>query len=96
MNDTIDNQLKNIQTKLQQMLKQYRLVVKENEQLKKQLADNSLQATTKQQQVQALQQQLDILKMGTSAFDSKDKAALEKKIDLYIKEIDRCLLMLNI
>ena len=36
MNDTIDNQLKNIQTKLQQMLKQYRLVVKENEQLKKQ------------------------------------------------------------
>ena len=96
MNDTIDNQLKNIQTKLQQMLKQYRLVVKENEQLKKQLADNSLQATTKQQQVQALQQQLDILKMGTSTFDSKDKAALEKKIDLYIKEIDRCLLMLNI
>ena len=96
MNDTIDNQLKNIQTKLQQMLKQYRLVVKENEQLKKQLADNTLQATTKQQQVQALQQQLDILKMGTSTFDSKDKAALEKKIDLYIKEIDRCLLMLNI
>lgn len=96
MNDTIDNQLKNIQTKLQQMLKQYRLVVKENEQLKKQLADNTLQATTKQQQVQALQQQLDILKMGTPAFDSKDKEALEKKIDLYIKEIDRCLLMLNI
>ena len=96
MNDTIDNQLKNIQTKLQQMLKQYRLVVKENEQLKKQLADNTLQATTKHQQVQALQQQLDALKMGTSAFDSKDKAALEKKIDIYIKEIDRCLLMLNI
>jgi hypothetical protein len=96
MNDTIDNQLKNIQTKLQQMLKQYRLVVKENEQLKKQLADNTLQASTKQQQVQALQQQLDVLKMGTSTFDSKDKAALEKKIDLYIKEIDRCLLMLNI
>jgi hypothetical protein len=96
MNDTIDNQLKNIQTKLQQMLKQYRLVVKENEQLKKQLADNTLQATTKHQQVQALQQQLDILKMGPSSFDSKDKAALEKKIDMYIKEIDRCLLMMNI
>lgn len=95
MTPDIDVQLKNLQSKLQQVLKQYQLLQKENEHLKKQLeqskkhvvSNNVLHENTQQNSVVngVVQQQMNV----------EDNAALQKKIDKYLQEIDKCIVLLN-
>lgn len=96
MTSNIDIQLKSIHTKLQYLLKQYRVAIKENEQLKKQIEEKNNQSIQQQQQIQQIQQQLDALKIAGTIATTNDTASLQKKIDVYIKEIDKCLLLLSI
>lgn len=88
-------QIKNIQEKLQQLLKQQALVQKENQQLRKELAKLQAQNEEKQARVLALQHQVDAVKIGTSSLSEAEKTALGKRIDGYLKEIDKCLALLN-
>jgi len=81
MKTTIDTQLTTLQNKLQQLLKQYRALQAENEQLKKEIEKNKQISTTS---INSLQQ-----------IKATNTAELEIKIDKYIAEIDRCLLLLN-
>lgn len=96
MTSNIDTQLKSIQTKLQHLLKQYRVAIKENEQLKKQIAEKNNLSIQQQQQIQQIQQQLDALKIAGPIANTNDTESLQKKLDAYIKEIDKCLFMLSI
>ncbi len=91
----IDVQLKNLQAKLQQLLKQYQLLQKENEQLKKQLELNKNYAANNHELNQSLQQKMVVNGLVHQQNNSADKVALEKKIDKYLQEIDKCLLLLN-
>ena len=95
MNNPVDTQLKNIHDKLQQLLKQYRLVQKENGQLKKELEKQRLTVVTKSEQIQSLQQKLDAMQVGISSWGEADKKLMEKRIDAYLKEIEKCLSLLN-
>lgn len=91
----IDARLKTIQAKLQQVLKQYQLLQKENTQLRKELAGAKQHVTSQAGEMQALQQQVDVLKLGVKAWNEEERADLEKRIDVYLKEIDKCLALLN-
>jgi chromosome segregation ATPase len=91
----IDTRLKTIQAKLQQVLKQYQLLQKENTQLKKELGNFKQSISEKTDQLQALQQQADVLKLGVKGWNEDEKAELEKRIDVYLKEIDKCIALLN-
>jgi hypothetical protein len=91
----IDVQLKNLQAKLQQLLKQYQLLQKENEQLKKQLELNKNYAANNYELNQSLHQKMVISGLVQQQNTSADKMALQKKIDKYLQEIDKCLLLLN-
>lgn len=91
----IDARLKAIQTKLQQVLKQSQLLQKENAQLKKELLKTQLSSTDKTERLQVLQQQVDVLKLGVSTWNEQEKAELEQRIDVYLKEIDKCIALLN-
>lgn len=82
MDSTIDNQLSVLQNKLQQLLEQYNALKKENELLKKEIEKNN-------------QIQLSTYKNFVN-IKSENKETLEKKIDKYLQEIDRCLLLLNV
>ena len=95
MNSPVDTQLKNIHDKLQQLLKQYRLVQKENVQLKKELEKQRTVSNTKSEQIQLLQQKLDAMQVGISSWGEADKKLMEKRIDTYLKEIEKCLSLLN-
>jgi hypothetical protein len=91
----IDARLKAIQMKLQQVLKQYQLLQKENVQLKKELQKSQQNNADKTEQLQVLQQQVDVLKLGVSGWNDQEKEELEKRIDVYLKEIDKCIALLN-
>lgn len=91
----LDLQIKNIQDKLQQLLRQQQLLQKENQKLKKELEKALLNSGEKEHVVQTLQQQVDALKLGAGARSEEEKTALQKRIDGYLKEIDKCLTLLN-
>ncbi|MDE3251618.1 MAG: hypothetical protein KGO92_02355 [Bacteroidota bacterium] len=88
-------QIKSIQDKVQQLLKQQTLLQKENQRLKKEQEKLIVQNEEKQAQILALQQQLDALKLGSGSLNETEKHALGKRIDVYLKEIDKCLALLN-
>ncbi len=89
MQTQLDIQITSIQAKLQQLFKQYQALQKENEQLKKQLT----QANTKTL-VQDKVQHLNFENL-TSTNNQQEKEILQKRIDKYLQEIDKCLLLLN-
>ncbi|MDB5209781.1 MAG: hypothetical protein JWQ30_608 [Sediminibacterium sp.] len=91
----LDLQIKNIQDKLQQLLKQQALLQKENQKLKKDLEKAMLDNGEKEQSLQAIRQQVDVIKMGSGNLNDAEKTALGKRIDGYLKEIDKCLALLN-
>ncbi len=95
MSVDLDTQLKTIQLKLQQVLKQYQHLQKENAQLKKELEQSQQKNAEKNDQLETLQQQVDVLKLGVRGWSENEKVELEKRIDVYLKEIDKCIALLN-
>lgn len=90
-----DLQLQNIHQKLQQVLKHYQQLQNENETLKKELKKNQQLLAEKNKQFAELQQKADVLKLGVKEWSDQDKNDLEKRIDSYLKEIEKCLSLLN-
>ena len=93
--EDLTSQIKNIQDKLQQLLKQHGQLQKENGQLRKDLDRTQALMNEKERELAAAQQQLDVLKMGSGNLSQGEKDALGKRIDGYLKEIDKCLALLN-
>jgi hypothetical protein len=90
-----EQHLKRIQDKLQQLLKQYTLLQKENGLLKDELEKNKEQSLQHQQSVIHLKQQVDVLKLNAGEMKEGDKKEFEKRINSYIREIDRCIALLG-
>ena len=92
---TTEHHLKRIQDKLQQLLKQYISLQKENSQLKEQLNKTNQQAVQHQKNIDELKQQVIVLKLSAGEMNETDKKEFEKKINGYLKEIDRCIALLG-
>ncbi len=90
-----EQHLKRIQDKLQQLLKQYTVLQKENSLLKEELEKNKNQSLQHQQSVIHLKQQVDVLKLNAGEMNETDKKDIEKRINSYLKEIDRCIALLG-
>ncbi|MBC7904016.1 MAG: hypothetical protein H7Y27_11360 [Gemmatimonadaceae bacterium] len=90
----VQEHIKRINEKLQILLKQYQLQLKENEKLKKQLNDVREMDSEKTRQLEELEQKVSILKTATNNLNEEDKKELERRINQYVKEIDRCIAML--
>lgn len=91
----LDLQIKSIQDKLQQLLKQQALLQRENQKLTKELEKSTTGNEEKERSLQIIRQQMDVLKLGSGNLNDAEKNALGKRIDLYLKEIDKCLALLN-
>lgn len=87
--------LQRIQGKLKELLHQQQLLKNQNEQLQASLTVSQQKIREQQQRVEELQQQIAVLKMSPAQLDQQDKKELEKKINQYIKEIDRCIAQLG-
>jgi hypothetical protein len=90
----VDQQFNIINEKLQQLLKQQNRLKKENERLRTELECKG-QEMTYQQKLDELSQQISILKLAGGDMNEKDKREFERKINQYIKEIDKCIAFLG-
>jgi hypothetical protein len=88
-------QLHQVQQKLQRLIKSFTLLQRENIQLKKELEKKNTLLTKNEQIVFSLQQQVNALRLTKEGLSLSDKKQLEKDINTYLKEIDRCLSLLN-
>jgi len=85
----MEEQLKRINDKLQRLLKQHQLLKKENERLNQSLKNYMDKSTLQEQQIEALTQQVLVLKTAAGQMNEVDKKAFEKRINRYIKTIDK-------
>jgi hypothetical protein len=91
----VDVHIKRIQEKLQQLIKQHHELQKENSQLKKELERSAKQSSNHQQTIETLKQQVEVLKISSGNWDEQDKKEFEKRINHYIKEIDKCIALFS-
>ncbi|MBA2746800.1 MAG: hypothetical protein H0U44_11290 [Flavisolibacter sp.] len=92
---SVDQQFNIVYEKLQQLLKQYNRVQKENERLRNELQESQSKTASSLEQVELLQQQISILKVSQGNFSEKDRKEFDKRISQYIKEIDQCITFLS-
>ncbi len=93
--NTTEEHLKRIQDKVQQLLKQHIILQKENQSLKVELDNIKKEASQFRENSETLKQQVEILKYSNGEMSDEDKKQFEKRINSYIKEIDRCITMLD-
>ncbi len=86
---------KRVNDKLQQVLQQYQLLQKENEQLSKELAALQEKEELQRQKMDELMLKVTALQTATGQLDDAEKKELDKKLAQYVREIDRCIAMLS-
>lgn len=91
----LESQLKRIQEKIQHLLKEQTVLQKENQQLEKELCKHKDQSSLQRETIDTLKQQVEVLKLSSGEMDEADKKEIEKRINTYIKEIDRCIVLLG-
>ena len=91
----IELRVRRIQEKLQLLLRQRDLLLKENGKLKEELRQLQQDQQDQNTKFEQLQQQVEILKATKTAMGEGEKRALEKRLGQYIREIDRCITLLG-
>lgn len=84
-----------IQEKLQLLMRQRDVLLKENSKLKEELRQREKEQGEQLLKLDQLQQQIDILNVTGTTMNEEEKKALEKKLGQYIREIDRCITLLG-
>jgi len=91
----IATSLVNLQDKLQLLLKRTALIEKENLQLKASLTKEQNLVKELMEELQEGKSKIAAAMVNTASMQPTDKAALIKKVDHYIKEIDTAIKNLN-
>jgi chromosome segregation ATPase len=91
----VDEQLKNIQEKLQQVLKRLTVLQKENDWLNKQYQSLKKTDVEKTETIDTLQQRINILQAASGNMSPEEKSQFEKRITGFIKQIEKFIGMLS-
>ncbi|HTR28859.1 MAG TPA: hypothetical protein VMH27_06300, partial [Puia sp.] len=91
----VANQVQRIQDKLQQLLRQRDVLLKENGKLKEDLRRVQESQADDIKRLEQLKQQVEVLRVSKTAMSEGEKRELEKRLGQYIREIDRCIAMLG-
>lgn len=92
---TAQEHINNIQQKLSSLIEKHHALIKENERLKKSLHESTGELNAVKETNDQLTLQLNMLKAGESEASKESRNALEKKINEYVKEIDKCIAQLG-
>lgn len=92
---TTEEQLKVISDKVQALVKQFATLKKENNSLTTELEKTRLRQKDLQDKCSFLEMEAGILKASAGKMDGKEKVDFDKQINQYIKDIDKCMTMLN-
>jgi uncharacterized phage infection (PIP) family protein YhgE len=91
----LEQNIKRINNKLQQLLKNYQLLQKDNKRQSELIAALQEAKEKDKQQLTALQEKVTILKAAAGKMNEADKKEFEKNISQYIREIDKCIGILS-
>jgi len=92
---TVDQQFNIVNEKLQQLLRQYNRLQKEADKLREELQEARNKEAETRQRMEELQMQVSILRAAAGDMNEKDKKEFERKINQYIREIDKCIAYLS-
>jgi chromosome segregation ATPase len=93
--NTIEEHINSINTKLQLLLKKYAILQKENSTLSYEIETCRKNEKDNLEKINSLEMQMSILKASAEKLNDKEKHDFEKRINQYIKELDKCMTMLN-
>lgn len=91
----LEENIKRINSKVQQLLKSYLLVQKENVRQSNLITLLQKENQKDAEQLITLKEQVAILKAAAGEMNEADKKAFEKNISQYIREIDKCINLLS-
>jgi len=92
---THSEQIEQIRAKVMQLARQYKSLETEHEKLKAELDKKSAAESQLRERSQAMEKQLQLLKAASGLSDNAGRKELEKQINHYIREIDRCITLLG-
>jgi hypothetical protein len=92
---TVDEHINSINTKLQLLLKKYGALRKENAALQHEVEERRTNEKHFLDRIGSLEMQAGILKASSGKMTEKDKQAFDKRINQYIKDLEKCIAMLN-
>ena len=92
---TVEEHINSINTKLQQLLKKYAALRKENAILSHELEERRTNEKHFLDKIDSLEMQAGMLKASSGKMNEKDKHDFEKRINQYIKDLEKCMAMLN-
>ena len=91
-----DQQLKRIQDKFSLVVKNYQGLQKENEKMKSDYHKLSERCDSLGREAEKLRQQSELMKYNTNdVMQDGEKKDLEKRLNQYVREINRCIALLN-
>ncbi len=88
-------QLKRVHEKIQLLLKQYQAFQKENDRLKEDLKKMQVRFEAASHDAEKFRQQAEVLKLSGRGLEDTDKRMLEKRLNQYVREIDKCIALLQ-
>lgn len=91
----LNNHINQLKNQLQLLLKQHIAIVTENLQLNKIVNDLNQKVVSQKVQVEKLQQEQLILKASLDTMDEAEKKNLERKINGYIRNIEKSISLLG-
>jgi hypothetical protein len=91
----LEDQLGRMNDKLQQLLRKYLVLQKENERLRLDIEEVNNRGNSLLAESEKWRQQAEILKLSKGQMGEAEKKAFEKRLNQYVKEIDRCIAMLG-
>ena len=93
--NTIEEHIISINTKLQLLLKKYAALQKENAILTREMEKYRENEKDFLQKINSLEIQTGIFKASAGKMNDKEKHDFEKRINQYIKDLDKCMAILN-
>jgi ABC-type iron transport system FetAB ATPase subunit len=91
----LQEQLKRITEKLQQVVHRHHLLQKEHEQLSKEVVMLRDKEKARLIRIDELEMKMTALQTVTGQLNETEKKDVEKRINRYIREIDRCIALLS-
>jgi chromosome segregation ATPase len=91
----VDQQFTVFYEKLQNLLRQHNRLEREAEKLREELEHSKKREGIALGKIEELQQQISILKLAAGEMTDKDKKTFERRLNQYIKEIDKTIAYLS-
>jgi chromosome segregation ATPase len=91
----LEEPIKNIEQKLKEVTRRYSALKNENLRLQAEVQRLNDINAQKEEELQQLRHQTDVLKSGIQNWQPEQRKLFVKRIDAYLKEIDKCIALLN-